>query len=370
MPSKARVVVVGRGSPERGGIPTFMDMMSRERERLGRPVTVVNLAPERPTRGGRARVDNVLRTARDARRVAGTVRSGDVLHLHSALAPTVTCIRAGILIRVARLRGAEAVVHAHGGLLAHAGSGRVSRWLTRRSLAPAAALAAVSEDVERALRSAGLPRHRVHRIANGVSCATFRPAPQPHTPPRVLFVGGLTERKGVLDLLHASTQLIREGVEHELVLVGGRPDEGAEAQPESLREPPPHVRMVGEFSPEDMPQAYTGADIFCLPSWWEAMPLSVLEAQACGLPVVVTDVGEVTRMVKDGETGLVVGARDRPALADALRLLITDPGRRRAMGDRAREVAVAEFDEHETLAALRELFDRVDRADEIRRDAS
>jgi glycosyltransferase involved in cell wall biosynthesis len=81
-----------------------------------------------------------------------------------------------------------------------------------------------------------------------------------------------------------------------------------------------------------MPAEFAAADVFCLPSWWEAMPLSVLEAMATGLPVVATDVGDVGRSVVDGVTGRVVPVRDPEALADALEPLLTDPELRRRMG--------------------------------------
>ena len=138
----------------------------------------------------------------------------------------------------------------------------------------------------------------------------MRPASRPHDPPRVLFVGGITARKGVLDLLEASSTLLAEGVAHEVRLVGGVPDEGERSHDEVRDALPPQAVMVGPVDPADIPAAYDGADVFCLPSWWEAMPLTVLEAQAAGLPVVASDVGDVATMVQDGVTGRLVPPRD------------------------------------------------------------
>ena len=89
--------------------------------------------------------------------------------------------------------------------------------------------------------------------------------------------------------------------------------------------------LLGTRPPEEMPAVYAAADVFCLPSWWEAMPLSVLEAMAAGLPVVATDVGDVGRdRVDDGETGFVVPPRRPEQLAAcAAQTLLEDPALRR-----------------------------------------
>jgi glycosyltransferase involved in cell wall biosynthesis len=107
-----------------------------------------------------------------------------------------------------------------------------------------------------------------------------------------------------------------------------------------------------------MPQVYAGADVFCLPSWWEAMPLSVLEAMAAGLPVVATDVGDVSRLVTPS-CGNVVPARSPRLLADALRPLLQDVEARRRMGAAARDRARSRFSESATADAVGRLYDEL-----------
>src|SRR5438067_1348378 len=75
---------------------------------------------------------------------------------------------------------------------------------------------------------------------------------------------------------------------------------------------------------EAMPDVYADADVFCLPSWWEAMPLSILEAMASALPVVASAVGDIPRLVDEGVTGYVVPARDPALLAEALKRVCAD----------------------------------------------
>jgi glycosyltransferase involved in cell wall biosynthesis len=110
-----------------------------------------------------------------------------------------------------------------------------------------------------------------------------------------------------------------------------------------------------------MPEAYAAADVFCLPSWWEAMPMSVLEAMASALPVVATDVGDVARLVVDGTTGYVVPPRSPERLATALRALLTDPERRHRMGAAGRARADARFSLRATARAVSEVYEEARR---------
>jgi glycosyltransferase involved in cell wall biosynthesis len=112
------------------------------------------------------------------------------------------------------------------------------------------------------------------------------------------------------------------------------------------------IDLMGAVPPEDMPAVYAEADIFCLPSWWEAMPLSLLEAMAAGLPVVASAVGDVPRAVDDEVSGMLVPPRDPTRLAAALVCLLLDPQMRERQGRAGRERAEREFSVERTIDAL------------------
>jgi glycosyltransferase involved in cell wall biosynthesis len=107
-----------------------------------------------------------------------------------------------------------------------------------------------------------------------------------------------------------------------------------------------------------MPDAYAAADVFCLPSWWEAMPMSVLEAMAAGLPVVATDVGDVSRLVTPA-CGRLVPPRSPAQVAQALGPLLKDVGLRRRMGNAARERVRTTFSSSATSDAVGRLYDEL-----------
>ena len=356
----SRVLLVGKGAPDRGGIPSFLDTLRLGELSRIHDVTFLNVAHHSTPQGGEASAANVGRTLRDAAAVWRAAGSNDIVHIHSALAPAVTVLRAGLLALAGRLRGSRVIVHAHGGNIETWLSNWQRRMLMRLAMLPAHRVVAVWTAGEKALAGA-LGGDRVRLIDNGVDASLY-PEPEPaHQPPRVLYVGLLTPRKGVLDLLEASQILRDEGIEHELLLLGGTPDEGPAAAEPVHAAANGRATLVGTRPPEQMPSAYASADVFCLPSWWEAMPLSVLEAMAAGLPVVATDVGDVARAVEDEKTGYVVPVRSPEQLARALEPLLTNVELRRDMGRAARERVEEHFSSLVTARAVASLYDEVER---------
>jgi glycosyltransferase involved in cell wall biosynthesis len=324
-PGRLRVLLVGKGAPERGGIPTFIDTLAEGLERH-HDVRFLNLTRDEVPEGGRFSLSNVRKTLGDMRRVWKESSDFDIVHLHSALAPTVTIVRAGLLALAARGRGARVVVHGHGGMIERWYTTGIRRLMARLALAPAGLVVAVSNGGFGTLEKLVDPA-RVRLVDNGVDQERFSPAGQSHQPPRLLYAGVLTPRKGLVDLLDASDLLVERGADHELWLVGGMPDEGPEAEAEvrsAVSRRGDRIHMVGRLSPAQMPEAYAEGDIFCLPSWWEAMPLSLLEAMAASLPVVATAVGDIGRVVVEGTTGFVVAPRRPNDLANAIEPLLRD----------------------------------------------
>lgn len=351
-----RVVLVGKGEPDRGGIPTFLEMLLESGLTETYDVQFLNLAHAGPREGGRASWGNLRRTGTDALAVWRESRNGDIIHIHSALAPLVTLLRAGVLALAARIGGAHVLLHAHGGRIELWMTTRRRRLVARLALAAADRVAAVSEGSRSALEDA-LGGRRVAMVENGVETEVFRPAAEGHAPPRVLYVGLLTPRKGVVDLIRASGMLRERGVDHELWLAGGAPDEGPAAETEVRVAAGEGVRFLGPVARAAMPDLYRNVDIFCLPSWWEAAPLTVLEAMASGLAVVATSVGDVPRIVANAETGILVPPRDPGALADALGTLAGDGELCRRLGRAGRRRACAAFCSATTTRAIAALYD-------------
>jgi glycosyltransferase involved in cell wall biosynthesis len=318
-------------------------------------VRFLNLYRADDRRGGRFNRANMLRTLADGRAVREASRAADIVHIHTALLPLVTMLRAGVLARAARGAGRRVLLHVHSGLAQAWLSSAARKVVARRVLAPVDTVITVTEGSRRSLEAVLGPA-RVVLIDNGVDVSAFGPQPEPHDPPRILYVGVLSPRKGVVDLLRAAARLTERGVRHEVWLAGGTPEEGAGPEAEVRAAAGPSVRLLGVQPRDAMAGLYRDADLFCLPSWYEGMPLSVLEAMASGLPVVASDVGDVARAITDGVSGRLVRAHDVEQLTAALQPLLLEPALRGRMGRAGRQRVEARFDVATTCARLDALY--------------
>jgi glycosyltransferase involved in cell wall biosynthesis len=190
----------------------------------------------------------------------------------------------------------------------------------------------------------GLPPRSVDSVPNGVPAmqvesSSVRLQPQWMTAPAPVIgsLGRLTDQKGYERLVRTLPHL----PEASLVLVGDGPEREALQALAADLGVAQRLTITGWTS--DARGYLPTFDIFALPSSWEGMPLSILEAMHAGLPVVASDVGSVAEAVSDGETGYVIGAGDDAMLLDRLTMLLSDPALRACLGNRARVIAHERF---------------------------
>ena len=213
---------------------------------------------------------------------------------------------------------------------------RMHRANARLAFTRSALIFAVSEDLRRIALAAGAPEDRTLVHYQGIDTETFTPsavAPVSGRPPRVLYIGGLIPRKRV-DLLIRASQVLARSSPHELRIVGDGPLRG---ELEQLAEGSGHIRFLGSVGRDGVLDALRQGDLLVLPSRAEAAGLVLLEAQACGLPVVVTGGDGKAEMLSAGRTGAVIGADPEPAeLARAMHEWLPDSA---AMRDEVAESA-------------------------------
>ncbi|HEY0861955.1 glycosyltransferase [Pseudoxanthomonas sp. F37] len=202
----------------------------------------------------------------------------------------------------------------------------VSRRLTRPVVRAARRLLVVSEDLGRvAAEQYGADPERIRAIPNGCDAALFRPGDRQAARAAlglaqdaevVLYVGRLVPEKGLRELVHATRRLLATRPRARVVLVGDGPLY-AELAATLAAEPALPLQLAGSQAPAEVARWMVASDLVTLPSYSEGHPNVLVEALACGRPVVATPVGGIPEVV-DAASGLLVPARDADALADAL----------------------------------------------------
>ncbi len=211
----------------------------------------------------------------------------------------------------------------------------------------------------------GADAARVVSIPTGIDLERFRPGDRaqararlalPADRPIVGIVATLRNWKGHRYLLEAVAHLARPGL--VVLVVGDGPQRAALEALAAQLGMGEAVRFVG--NQVDVAPWMQAFDVFCLPSYAnEGVPQALMQAMACGLPVVTTPVGSIEEIVRDGDTGVMVAPRDSSALAGALAALLDDPVRRGTLGVRAHEHARAGFGEERMVDRMLEVFGAV-----------
>jgi glycosyltransferase involved in cell wall biosynthesis len=201
---------------------------------------------------------------------------------------------------------------------------------------------------------------RAVHIPHGVDTKTYRPDAGTigRDEPVVLFVGRLESRKGIDDLVGVIQNW--EGPETRFWFVGEGPRSETVARLATDVDTVEYFGFVSETT--RLANIYASADVFTLPSyrvegWEELFGIVVIEALSSGLPVVATDCVGPSEIIEDGETGHLVGQRDQPALRHRLEELVASDDRREAMGLRAREVAIEQYDQERVANQWRSVLD-------------
>lgn len=210
----------------------------------------------------------------------------------------------------------------------------------------AAAVHCVSEAIKQEAFAYGLDPAKAWVIRPAVDPEFFHPAAAEQRADnafRIVTIGSLVWPKGYEYALLAIRQLVDSGLDVRFEIIGAGPEHSRvlyTVDDLNLKE---HVHLLGQLPPDDVRRRLQQADVFLLASLSEGISNAVLEAMACGLPVVTTDCGGMREAVADGVEGFVVPVRDPAAMAEALRKLAADPELRATMGQRARERILGEF---------------------------
>jgi len=225
---------------------------------------------------------------------------------------------------------------------------------------------------QRYIQVGAVPPSKIVYIPNGIDTARFHPNSKARQAVRDalgcserafvwLTVGRLEPVKNHLELLRAFREVAAVNPHARLLIAGQGPLQAATQQRIAELGLVDRVRLLGLR--RDIPELLNAADAFVLPSLWEGMPLTLLEASATALPIVATDVGGNAEVVLEGKTGYLVPVKDTNSLAQAmLRVMNLSEADRSAIGQAGRAHVVQNFDLERVVdrweALYRELLQR------------
>lgn len=297
---------------------------------------------------GRARVAAMIPSALDLAERCRQARI-DHLHVHS-------CANSAHLAALSRLAGGPPYsVVVHGDLEVYGTS-------HRSKMGGAAFVVTVTRPLRDEVHAIpGLASQRVEVITMGVNADEFVPGPERETASNTLTlvtVARLALTKGHELVFRALKNARASGHDVRYLLVGSGPYEPELRRLVGELGIGEHVEILGSLSETEVRRVLQErADVFVLASEVEAAPVAIMEAAACGVPVITSRVGGTPDMLVPGESGLFIEQRDVDALTTHVEALARDPERRAALGRGARERAVARFDSRVCARQLRELLE-------------
>ncbi len=294
-----------------------------------------------PTYRDVGRVERLRTWVTGVVRVSRLLLAGEVDVLHVHLSHGGSVVRKAFPMAVARHRGVPVVLHAHSFNFAtwYDGLPARGRSLTRRVLRADTVIVLSPSQREVYQQRLDVVPESVVEVANPASLpddTRITPRVDPNAPMGVVFLGRYGERKGIIDLVAAVSRLTpaeRAGL-HVVTAGDGEIDQlRVDVDALGLTDT---IDVQGWLEPAERDELLSRSEVFVLPSYDEALPMAIIEAMAFRLVPVVTPVGGLPDLVHDGENGIVVDVDDPDGISSALRSLLADPVRRRAIGDRAR----------------------------------
>lgn len=350
-----------------GGYGIHVHEMSRMQAALGHDVTVLTANPDHLPEEEHVDGYRVIRFNHSIKMVGNTIsptlffkmmemrNDYDVIHAHSHLFfPTNVCAL------VKKYGSSPLVITNHGILSASAPHwlnvgymNTLGRW-TLNSADRVICYTPLERD--RLISEFGVHPEGIAVIPNGVNTEVFSPgvARADDEFRRLLWVGRYVKGKGVEFLVHAAAELVRAVPNLRVTLVGEGPEEEAIRQLASELRLDAHIEYLPFMSYDEMPAQYRRAEMLVLPSLQEGVPRTMLEAMACGRPVVISDFDHLRHLV-DG-AGIMFPKGDVGALSTAIRRLLESPDEAEALGRHGRETIMVQNSWQNTVMSTIDLY--------------
>jgi len=321
--TQPRVLVIGPGRRGRGGIDAVIWAYTQS------AIWESHECAWLETYDDRGRAAKVLIAAKALFSAPLAIWRSDIVHIHSAFRMSI--VRKSAFLALAKLLRKKVILHIHDFDTEYLDKAGVNSFAAK-VLRAADCVVALSPLWARVLRRSGAKNVVV--VPNPVMLSEQSKEASNHNSCDILYVGKLESRKGYDDLIRAMQIVVQRVPTARLRLAGHGELANAIALAEQLGISK-SVECLGWIQKEDRERTYCSADVFCLPSHNEGVAMAVLEAMACGLPVVCTPVGGLPDVINTGKNGILVQPGNVDEIAAALISLLENPNLRNAVGKAA-----------------------------------
>ena len=350
-----------------GGLPVHVHEMSKEQARLGCVVTVYTGKAAGQVKKETVHGYHVTRFTPLVKIMGNAILPGllpkllstekkyDVVHAHSHLFfSTNMCALAR------HITGKPLVITNHGLI-----SQTVPEWISgiytptiaKWTFQSADKILCYAEEEKDRLLELGIKADKIVVIHNGVNTDVFSPGEKTSSVRQLLWVGRFAPGKGLEYLIDSFQVLLKEYPDLKLLMVGVGPvreDIWKKVEDMGLTT---SVSIKDSIPNSEISKTYRDSSIFVLPSINEGVPRSILEAMACGIPVVCTDLPQLLKVVSG--CGLMVPVKDAQALSEAIGRILSDPEYAKELGAHGREKAVKEYSWEDTVRKTIKVYEKL-----------
>jgi glycosyltransferase involved in cell wall biosynthesis len=366
--SDIRVLISGHLPPPIGGVATYYRSLldSSLPERVDLCFVQTSSQKRDLSQSGRFTLSNLILAIRDCVRFAraAMVHRPHIAHIATALG--LSFIKHSICVVIARLLGSKVLLHPHCSFsVLYDERPRRWRYLFRQVIRLTNGVVALSNEWTQV--QSVVPTCRVHYLPNAIDLAPYRSIAQEHmahhrnSPPlTILYLGYVGKAKGTFDLIDAAAAVLSEGIDAVFELVGDELTPGEWAQLSQRIDKAQlngHVRLRASVVGMEKLACFRNSDVLVYPSYHEGMPIAVIEAMACGLPIVATRVGGLPDLVSDGVNGVLVEPGQPDQLAAALHKLYLDSELRYAMQQNSYRLASQQHDIERCVTRLIDIYE-------------
>lgn len=283
----------------------------------------------------------------------------DILHAHSAI-PT------GLIgVIVAKILKKPIFITVHGMDINNFENSSIFKRLITFSLNNCTKTIAVSDNLAKKMRYLKINQNKIVILRNAVDTNRFKPLRNKNLRKYykieddeilILFVGYLDTFKGIFELIDAFGEIKQIYNNIKLMIIGNGPKKHELENRVLALDLEKSVMFTGNLKPDEMHSYYQAADIFTLPSYTEGLPLAVLEAMSCGIPVIASNVGGIPEIIRNNENGFLIPPRNNKILKDKLIILIDNDRLREKFRRNSIEIIKDKFDINKKINILMKLY--------------